>query len=137
MWRAGFGPMVEDLSQLATTSQKILIKAIFSASEKSPEYIDVASNYLKGLTMGIDDVAKLQKKDFSEDEKKQMRKQSQQDIKSLNLAWLSEMVNTDAQLREKISLFWHGHFASRNLNIFYQQLLLDTIRKNALASRRG
>ena len=134
MWRAGFGPMVEDLSQLTTASQKNLIKAIFSASEKSPEYIDVASNYVKGLTMGIDDVVKLQKKDFSEDEKKQMRKQSQEDIKSLNLTWLNEMVNTDAQLREKISLFWHGHFASRNLNIFYQQLLLDTIRKNALGN---
>jgi len=134
MWRAGFGPMVEDLPQLATASQKNLIKAIFSASAKSPEYIDVASNYLKGLTMGIDDIVKLQKKDFSQDEKKQMRKQSQQDIKSLNLAWLNEMVNTDAQLREKTSLFWHGHFASRNLNIFYQQLLLDTIRKNALGN---
>jgi uncharacterized protein (DUF1800 family) len=134
MWRAGFGPMVEDVSQLATTSQKNLLKAIFSASAKSPEYIDVATNYLKGLTMGIDDVVKLQKKDFSEDEKKQMRKQSEQDIKSLNLAWLNEMVNTDAQLREKTSLFWHGHFASRNLNIFYQQLLLDTIRKNALGN---
>jgi uncharacterized protein (DUF1800 family) len=33
-----------------------------------------------------------------------------------------------------MSLFWHGHFASRNLNIFYQQLLLDSIRKNALGN---
>jgi uncharacterized protein (DUF1800 family) len=134
MWRSGFGCMAEDASQLSTASQKNLAKAIFKASSKSPEYIDVASNYLKGLTMGIDDVVKLQKKDFSQDEKKQMRKQSQEDIKSLNLAWLNEMVNTDAQLREKMSLFWHGHFASRNLNIFYQQLLLDTIRKNALGN---
>ncbi|HTI07625.1 MAG TPA: DUF1800 domain-containing protein, partial [Puia sp.] len=45
-----------------------------------------------------------------------------------------EMVNSDAQLREKMALFWHGHFASRNLNIFYQQLLLDTIRKGALGN---
>jgi uncharacterized protein (DUF1800 family) len=134
MWRAGFGSMVEDLAQMPSVSQKNLAKEIFKASSKSPEYIDVASNYLKGLTMGIDEVVKLQKKDFSQDEKKQMRKQSQEDIKSLNLAWLNEMVNTDAQLREKMSLFWHGHFASRNLNIFYQQLLLDTIRKNALGN---
>jgi uncharacterized protein (DUF1800 family) len=33
-----------------------------------------------------------------------------------------------------MALFWHGHFASRNLNIFYQQLLLDTIRKGALGN---
>jgi uncharacterized protein (DUF1800 family) len=134
MWRAGFGPMVEDLNQLATVSQKNLTSAILKASSKSPEYIDVASNFLKGLTMGIDDISKLQKKDLSPDQKKDLRKQSQEDIKSLNLAWLSEMANTDAQLREKMSLFWHGHFASRNLNIFYQQLLLDLIRKNALGN---
>ena len=42
--------------------------------------------------------------------------------------------STDAQLREKMSLFWHGHFACRNLNIFYQQLLLDEIRTNALSN---
>jgi uncharacterized protein (DUF1800 family) len=44
------------------------------------------------------------------------------------------MVTSDAQLREKMSLFWHGHFASRNENIFYQQILLDIIRKNALGN---
>jgi uncharacterized protein (DUF1800 family) len=134
MWRAGFGSLAEDMDQLPTASQKDMIRAIFNASSKEPEYIDVASNYIKGLTMGIDEIVKLQKKDFSQDQKKQMRKQSEEDIKNLNLAWLNVMVNSDAQLREKMSLFWHGHFASRNLNIFYQQLLLDTVRKNALGS---
>ncbi|HLY71006.1 MAG TPA: DUF1800 domain-containing protein [Puia sp.] len=134
LWRAGFGSMAEDLDQLQTASQKNVANAIFKASARSPQYIDIANDYLKGLTMGIDDVVKLQKKGLSQDEKKQMRKQSQEDIKSLNLAWLNEMVNTDAQLREKMSLFWHSHFASRNLNIYYQQLLLDTIRKNALGN---
>ena len=33
-----------------------------------------------------------------------------------------------------MSLFWHGHFASRNLNILYQQQLLDIIRRNALGN---
>src|ERR1700722_16677632 len=122
LWRAGFGPRAENLSQLATTSPKSLFKAILTASSKSPDYIDVADNFLKGLTMGVDDITRMQKKDISADEKKQLRKQSQEDIKSLNLAWLNEMVNGDAQLREKMALFWHGHFASRNLNIFSQQL---------------
>jgi uncharacterized protein (DUF1800 family) len=44
------------------------------------------------------------------------------------------MVNSDTQLREKMALFWHGHFASRNVNIFYQQLLLDTIPRGALGN---
>ncbi|HVX25381.1 MAG TPA: DUF1800 domain-containing protein, partial [Parafilimonas sp.] len=50
--------------------------------------------------------------------------------------WLHEMATGDAQLREKMALFWHGHFACRNLNIFYQQLLLQQIRNNALTNFR-
>ena len=65
MWRAGFGSLAEDMDQLPTASQKDMIRAIFNASSKEPEYIDVASNYIKGLTMGIDEIVKLQKKDFS------------------------------------------------------------------------
>ena len=48
--------------------------------------------------------------------------------------WMHEMVNSGAQLREKMAFFWHGHFACRNLNIFYQQGLLDVIRSNALGN---
>ncbi len=134
LWRAGFGPMAENISELQHASQKSFFKALLKSSSKSPVYLDVADNVFKGLMMGADDVAKMQKRDLSAEQKKQIRKQSEQDIRSLNLAWLNEMVNSEAQLREKMSLFWHGHFASRNLNIYYQQLLLDTIRQNALGS---
>ncbi|MBC7829859.1 MAG: DUF1800 domain-containing protein [Chitinophagaceae bacterium] len=133
LWRAGFGPMAEEFGQLTTASQKSYVEALFKASSKSPGYIDVASNALKGLVMGMDEIAK-QNKQLSDEEKKQFRQQSRQDIKNLNLTWLNEMVNSGQQLREKLSLFWHGHFASRNLNILYQQQLLDVIRKNALGS---
>jgi uncharacterized protein (DUF1800 family) len=133
-WRAGFGPMAEDLNSLTDHTQKSFTDALWKASSRPVSYLDVADNALKGLAMGVGEVAAMQRKDLSVEEKRQFRKQSQQDIKSLNLAWLNEMVNSDAQLREKMSLFWHGHFASRNLNIFYQQLLLDTIRKGAIGN---
>jgi len=35
-----------------------------------------------------------------------------------------------------MAFFWHGHFACRNLNIFFQQGLLDVIRKNATGNFR-
>src|SRR5882757_7300033 len=133
-WRAGFGPMAEDLDALATHTQKSFTEALWKAADRPVAYLDVVDNALKGLVMGAGDAAAMQRKELSADEKKQIRVQSRQDIKSLNLAWLAEMVNSDAQLREKMALFWHGHFASRNVNIFYQQLLLDTIRKGALGN---
>jgi uncharacterized protein DUF1800 len=134
LWRAGFGPIPEDLSLFRQQSQKSLFKSMLKSSSKSPEYLDVADNMFKGLMMGIGEAGKLEKKDLSAGQKKDFRKQSQQDIKNLNLAWLNQMVSSEAQLREKMALFWHGHFASRNLNIFYQQLLLDIIRRNALGN---
>ena len=134
LWRAGFGPMAEDLHQLATASQKSYFHALSKASRKKPEYLDLADNYIKGLMMGIDEIGRTQRKELSDEEKKKVRQASRESIKSLNLAWLNEMINSDAQLREKMSLFWHGHFASRNLNILYQQQLLDAIRRNALGN---
>ena len=136
LWRAGFGPAVEQLNDLDKTSAQKLYKSIQKASSKKPGYLQAADNYLQGLVMGVQDVGKLQRQEMSADQKKEMREKSRDGIKSLNLYWVNEMVNSDAQLREKMSFFWHGHFACRNLNIFFQQGLLDVIRQNALGNFR-
>lgn len=136
MWRAGFGPAASQLEQLKEISPQQLYKALQKASSKKPEYIDVADNYLKGLVMGIDDVAKQSKKELDKEDKKTIRQKQRDSIKNLNLTWLDEIIDSNAQLREKLSLFWHGHFASRNINVFYQQGILDVIRSNALESFR-
>lgn len=70
MWRAGFGPAASQLEQLKEISPKQLYKALQKASSKKPGFIDVADSYLKGLLMGIDDVAKQSKKDIDQEEKK-------------------------------------------------------------------
>jgi uncharacterized protein (DUF1800 family) len=134
LWRAGFGPMAEDLDALATARQKAFLNALWKGSAGDPSPVGITDDALKNQMMGMGEVGPMQRKEMSADEKKEMRRQSEQDIRALNLAWLNEMVNSDAQLREKMSLFWHGHFASRVQHVFYQQSLLDTIRKNALGN---
>jgi uncharacterized protein (DUF1800 family) len=134
MWRAGFGPSVEQLGDLSKFSPRQFYQALVKASDKKPEYISVADNYLRGLMMGIGQAGQMQKKDLSPEERKKRQQLSREGIRNLNLYWLKEMVNSRAQLREKIAFFWHGHFACRNLNIFYQQGLLDVIRRNALGN---
>ncbi|WP_205509497.1 DUF1800 domain-containing protein [Longitalea arenae] len=135
LWRAGFGPMAEEFHQLATASQKSYVNSLFKASAKSPAMIDVADNAIKGLVMGIQEVGKTNRNP-DENQRRKIRQQSREDLKSLNITWLNLMVNSEQQLREKMALFWHGHFASRNLNILYQQQLLDIIRQNALGNFR-
>ena len=134
LWRAGFGPAVEQLGDLSKYTPRQFYKALVKASDKRPEYINVADDYLQGLFMGIEDVGRQQKKELSGEEKKMVQQKNRDGIRNLNIYWIHEMVNSAAQLREKMSFFWHGHFACRNLNIFYQQGLLDVIRKNALGN---
>ena len=134
LWRAGFGPAVEQLNDLPDYSPKQFYKALVKASDKKPDMIDVADDALKGLVMGFQDAGRLQKKELGAEERKQLQQKNRDGIRSLNLYWIQNMVNSKAQLREKLSLFWHGHFACRNLNLFYQQGLLDVLRVNALGN---
>ena len=137
MWRAGFGPAASQIEQLSEIQPKELYKALQKASSKKPSYLDVADNYIKGLVMGINDEAKmeeLKKGGLDGETKKRIRQQSRDGLRKLNLTWFNEMISSPAQLREKMSLFWHGHFACRDINIFHQQLLLDDIRNHALGN---
>jgi uncharacterized protein (DUF1800 family) len=137
MWRAGFGPAANQVEQLKSVTPTQLYKALQLASFKKPAYIDVANDYLKGLFMGAGEIGRQErKKDLDTTDRKKIREQNRDDLKSLNLYWLNEMVQSEAQLREKMAFFWHGHFASRNINIFFQQQLLDIIRQNALGNFR-
>ncbi|MEP6746444.1 MAG: DUF1800 domain-containing protein [Bacteroidota bacterium] len=134
LWRAGFGPSTADLSLIDTQAAESHYKNLLSESHKAPAYIDVADKGLRQLVMGMEENGGIQKKELSADQKKELRIKSRDGLKNLNLAWLGQMINSPQQLREKMSLFWHGHFATRTVNIFYQQKLLDIIRTNALGN---
>ena len=131
--RAGFGPMSEQLESLQTVSPDAVWKALEISSSKKHTSIDVVDDHIKGLFMGIGEAGK-QVRSISDEEKRMLRVKSREGIRNLNTQWLNQMVNSDQQLREKVALFWHGHFASRNLNILYQQQLLEVIRANALGN---
>ena len=106
LWRAAFGPMTENANQLEKVSPYNLWKLLKDTSAKKPDYIDVASNPIDGLVKGIQDDATTEKE--RQELAKARRRQSAQDLKSLDLSWLNKMINSEAQLREKMSLFWHA-----------------------------
>jgi uncharacterized protein (DUF1800 family) len=134
LWRAGFGPMAENAAAMDTIPQKKLWELLVKTSAKSPAKIEVAQNLFDGLYKGIKDVVEMQQKEVNANRGKMIREQSREDLKNLNILWLEEMINSEAQLREKMSLFWHGHFACRVINSYFQQELLQTIRENALGN---
>lgn len=130
LWRAGFGPAVEQLTELSKFTPAQYYKAIVKASDKKPAYINVASEDLINMYEDLMDAGKRSK--LSAEDRRNLARRQREAVRDLNIYWLKEMVASPAQLREKMAFFWHGHFASRNQNIFYNQLLLHAIRENAL-----
>src|SRR4029078_8347514 len=80
------------------------------------------------------EISDTPKSEMTKDEKKEKRQMEMQGIKDLNIAWINTMVNSEHPLREKMALFWHGHFAARANKAIFNQQLLDVIRTNALGN---
>ncbi|HQY11598.1 MAG TPA: DUF1800 domain-containing protein, partial [Ferruginibacter sp.] len=131
LWRAAFGPMAENAASLDTISQKALWQLLVKTSENKPEKINVSQNIIDLYFSGNEG---MQRKELTKEQRKEMQDMSREALKELNLRWLDLMINSQAQLREKMSLFWHGHFACRVNNSFFQQEMLQLVRENALGN---
>lgn len=131
LWRAGFGPAVEQLNDLGKYSAQQYYKKLASLSAKK-------TNYLQGTDRALEDLytENIGKKaaDRTAEERREIQRLQTEATRKLSSLWMSEMVNSEQQLKEKLALFWHGHFACRSNNAFYQQQLLHIIRDNALGN---
>lgn len=132
LWRMGFGPRSKSWAAWKALPPESWWPKLRDESMAAPQPFDAVDGVIKGLLMGAGEVGKMQRRELDKDQKKQLRRQSKEDIQNLNLLWLEEMTHSKAQLREKMAFFWHGHFASRNLNVLYQQQLINLIREKAL-----
>jgi uncharacterized protein (DUF1800 family) len=134
LWRAGFGPAAAQLPQLKDLTPLQLFEDLQQKASKSPGFLDATDDNLKGLFKSLQGEGMrqmLDKEDF-----RTIQRQALQAVRGLNLLWLDEMVRSGSQLTEKMAFFWHGHFTSRDQNVFYQQQMLHVIRQNALGSFR-
>ncbi len=120
--RTAFGETADIIDENAGKSPKKLVKRLFEEAETFKDLIVETENSLIA-----DDMAELRK-----EEKKELRKESKEKIKELNLLWLDKMTDSKTAFREKMTLFWHGHFACQTANIFFVQLQNNAIRKHAL-----
>ncbi len=59
---------------------------------------------------------------------------SRTEMTEMNFEWLYRMATTQAQLREKMTLFWHNHFATSVPFSYLMQEQNNMLRKNALGN---
>ncbi|HEX5169265.1 MAG TPA: DUF1800 family protein, partial [Cyclobacteriaceae bacterium] len=70
----------------------------------------------------------------SEESLKKVFQKSRQETLKLNYAWMEQMIKPEFSIREKMTFFWHDHFACRSRVAYLAQQQNNTIRKNALGS---
>ena len=125
-WRAGFGENFSVIEDWSRKRRKQIVEKVLIGSEKDKS---------ESLTIiRKEDLPEISKSERTEEDKKMMRQMQVQGIKDLNISWINTMINSEHPLREKMALFWHGHFASRTTMVLFSQQLLDVIRSNALGN---
>ncbi|MFC4213127.1 DUF1800 family protein [Pedobacter lithocola] len=133
--RAGFGISYNDLHKLSRKNLDRVVDGLFKEPKQSDEITlidNVASKQQLLMQAGL-----YAKKDLTDEEKKQRQeivRMQNEKSRDLNIAWVEKMINTEHPLREKMTLFWHGHFACRSNNPMFAQQLNNIQRKNALGS---
>ncbi|NIG52899.1 DUF1800 domain-containing protein [Chitinophaga sp. Cy-1792] len=125
-WRAGFGEPLSVINDWSDKRLKVVVNQILIGRRNRTPDVNVMSD------ADMPDFKKI--KGMTPDEKKAVQQKNVQGIKDLNLSWMKEMAGSEHPLREKMSLFWHGHFACRTQDVLYNQQLLGVIRENALGN---
>ena len=134
LWRFGFGPLFKEFATSISPQQ--VWQQLKADSQNPPVLFDKAGSLAKEFIDAYKTYGPKAIKNMSPEQKKELRRISRDGIKELNLNWLSEMVKSPMQLREKMAFFWHGHFANRTINILYQEQHINIMRSNALGSFR-
>jgi uncharacterized protein (DUF1800 family) len=119
--RAGFGIDYNELQTQRNWSPKKAVKKIFKDAEAITSITAVTEN------LDLNPI-----KDPTEEQRKALQEKRNQQEKALNVAWMQQLSTGKAQLREKMTLFWHNHFACNIGNYYYQQELNNIQRTYAL-----
>jgi uncharacterized protein (DUF1800 family) len=122
-WRAGFGLSPEQWQEKRDWPIAMAIDDLFLAAGKVvPD---------KGSTKT------LRSKDLTDAQKKALRKEEQKKVRRLNLHWIQRMGSPNySDLLERMTLFWHGHFACTTRLGSLATAQLNTLRTHALGNFR-
>ena len=124
LWRAGFGATIQDMQAYKNQAITKVVDDLFTKSAQAKPLKITNAKPLERQKIRM----------MSRDERRAMRRKSRQQVRQLNVAWIEHMANGENSLREKMTYFWHGHFACQNRNIYFIQNQINTIRTHALGN---
>lgn len=127
MHRAGFGPSPAEWARHASLSSSEWVALVLADSAESRD-LDVMDGERRP------DPRDRQR--MNAEQKQAQREANQRALLRLNAAWIDRMAGPYGQLREKMTLFWHDHFACRLPIVHLAQPQNNTLRRHALGSFR-
>lgn len=121
--RAGFGVGLRDITRIKSSSPKEIWKELLKKSENfSP------------IILELQDFSAYQPKEANAEMKKYFQKQNKEENAEIILKWYQNMISGESELREKMTFFWTGIFATRTVVSRFNLQLLNIIKENALGN---
>lgn len=133
--RAGFGGTPSEIDALLAQGVRKAVRSFLQADEDGdlfpvPSLVEPPARF---------EFKKREKAALTDEDRRLLRKElndaDRLSMLELRIWWLNRMRYTSAQLREKATLFWHGHFATSNQKVNDPYLMWqqnETLRAYAL-----
>lgn len=115
--RAGFGPRAEEVDAAEKAGVAATVDALLNFDRP-----DAGAARTPPPT-AADPVVALAK-DATREQKQAARKQQREQVTALTVWWLDRMVQADHQAHEKLTFFWHGHWATSVQKVQFPQVML-------------
>lgn len=122
-WRAGFGLGLQEWQDKQNWSIQRAVDHLFAQAKQHSQQ-----------TLSQDAAAGT-RPNMSDEQKAEARKKERRLVVLQSVDWIKRMASTEeSPLLEKMSLFWHGHFACQSKNATLANNQLNTIRQHALGN---
>ncbi|HLX29010.1 MAG TPA: DUF1800 domain-containing protein [Casimicrobiaceae bacterium] len=118
--RTGFGPTPAEVHALEGRTRAEAVDALLAGAPTTPTLAPPT------FTLTSTPSDERAHPGMSQDERKALRQHERTHVQALRSWWLAEMCATDSPLTERMTLFWHDHFATgvqkvRDARLMYQQ----------------
>lgn len=130
--RATFGPRAAEVDAAQSAGYTATLDALFSMGTA-----DAGATRTPPPVLAADPGAALGK-DATRDQRQQARQARAAQVKQVAHWWVDRMTQADRQLLEKLTFFWHGHWATSAQKVKVAQLMLQqrqTLSDTALGDR--
>ena len=129
-WRTGFGLNHSELAKLKKKSKKNIVADLF---QQTKNYEPISIDLSKYDILVTGNYKKL-KKEMGAEALRELQKDSRNEVKTLNVAWIDRLKKSDAVFLEKMTLFWANVFVCKDQNIWFIQNYNNVLRQHAFGN---